>query len=217
MKTFILLLFLIVLNNTFLLGQPYYFYVDTIKLEPQFPKTNDSIFIIASGDLSDTGSYVDSTYFETLNDEINITIDCGSGPGYPVFVPHDEIISLGFLDAGDYHINLYGLGLGDFVDDTTQYYFSVEESSSTIEIIDNKEILRIFPNPINDSRLKFEAENKRVIKEIYIYNSQSILCYSNNNINSVNYTIWISDWASGVYFVHYKIRDKSGVEKFVIR
>jgi len=206
-----------VFYNVLLLSQPYYFYVDSIKLEPQFPTTNDSIYIIASGDLSMTGSYVDSTYFEIIDNEIYITIDCGQNSGYMVFVPHDEIISLGFLNTDDYHINLSGIGLGDFVEDTTQYYFGVEESSSTSEIPDNNEILRLFPNPINDSRLKFETVSKRLINEIYIYSSQSKLQYYNTDINANNYTIWISDWAAGVYIVHYKINYKSGIEKFVIR
>ncbi|NOR87869.1 MAG: hypothetical protein GQ527_09690, partial [Bacteroidales bacterium] len=78
-----------------------YFAIDNIFLDPENPNTQDSVGIILSGDLTSTGSYIDTAFFEIIDNEIFITIDCNSTGGYQMLIDHEKTINLGLLPSGD--------------------------------------------------------------------------------------------------------------------
>jgi len=107
-----------------------YFYAESISIDPVNPTDQDPVTITVSGNLSSTASQVDSTSFALAGIELSLKLYCSTGIGIPVLTPHSEPIQVGLLDAGDYHIQLSGPGLGNFVSDTTQFYFTVASTVS---------------------------------------------------------------------------------------
>lgn len=145
-----------------------YFYIESININPPSPTVMDMITIDLVGNLSSSGSFVQSTSYALFGFELNLTVDCGSGIGLPVLTPHTESIPLGgLLPAGNYHINLNGIGAGDFVSDTTDYYFTVSGTTS-IEDPESDENLR-FSMPPGSSELSVWAPSNEEVQRIQLF------------------------------------------------
>lgn len=140
MKKILFLLAIGLLSNV-VFSQTYY-YIDSLSVVPENPGSTDNIEISVYGSFSDGSIVMDSTDFEIIGYEIYLHFYVQStGIGVPVLVPHDELFSIGSLPVGDYHINLEGNFVGDFVVDTTQKYFTVvddlgiEEPSNSAKVL----------------------------------------------------------------------------------
>ena len=113
MRNLYLILFFVLSLPTVLIGQTY-FYVNSITVDPVAPTTQDVVTVSLAGDLSSSGAYVSSTSFSVIGSVVYLTVDCADPGGLAVLVPHTEQIQLGTLAAGNYTIQLSGVGLGDF-------------------------------------------------------------------------------------------------------
>jgi len=126
-----------------------YFSVDNILLNPDNPTTQDSVKIVLSGYLSSTGVYIDTVFYEIIDNEIFISVDCNTTGGFQMLIDHEEIINLGLLPIGNYQIHLSGTFLGDNISDPDQYFFSVTDFTGLyLDNSINNELI-IFPNPSN--------------------------------------------------------------------
>lgn len=208
-------LFILLFSITGLFCQTY-FYADTITIEPVMPTDEDSISIIVSGSLSDTGSQIDSVGFNVIGNELFISMNCSSVGGFQVIVPHEETINIGMLEAGDYHINLQGIGLGDFITDTTQYYFYVCDEIAVPEIPGHDKFIRIYPNPVVDKKLNIYITEFIKGLDISIYNSEGRVFYTNNRISIDQIGINVTGWQQGVYFICFEWKGRKDVEKLVV-
>lgn len=113
-----------------------YFYARAIVVNPAAPNTSDNITLDIYGDYSASNSVITSTAFSVNGFEIDLTLNCASpGIGSTVLVPHTESVTIGSLPAGNYHINLIGTALGDFVIDTLDYYFTVSGPTTIAELV----------------------------------------------------------------------------------
>lgn len=110
-----------------------YFYASAITIDPVIPTVNDNITVNVFGDLSNPSSYVQNKSFAVNGFEIDVVMDCATGIGIGVLVPHTESLPIGMLPAGNYHINISGTALGDFIIDTTDYYFTVSGATGVAE------------------------------------------------------------------------------------
>jgi len=76
--------------------------------------------------------------------------------------------------------------------------------------------LLVYPNPLNGNKLFIETNNKALIDEVRIYDSNAKLLQFINNIKSNKYSISTSKLPSGLYIIYYKSQNKSSMEKFII-
>lgn len=121
-----------------LLGLPYaghaqtYFYVDQIAVDPAAPTDQDNVQLEVSGNLSSTGSYVDTAFATATGFGIQLTINAANtgGIGIPVLVPHTETIVLGQLAAGTYTVTIAGSSVDDSAP-TAQHSFTVTGGTAT--------------------------------------------------------------------------------------
>jgi hypothetical protein len=169
-----------------------YFSVDDIFLNPDNPTTHDSVKIVLSGNLSSTGAYVDTAFFEIIDHEVNITVNCNTYGGFQVIVEYEKIINLGLLPSGDYHINLSGEFFDDQVSDPNQYLFNVSGFSGVHQ---EKKVnqINIFPNP-SSGVFHFDDSD---IASIELYNNTGKLLFSIEQKNTID----IRHLPDGVYFI----------------
>jgi len=169
-----------------------YFSVDDIFLNPENPTTHDSVNIVLSGNLASTGAYIDTVFFEIIDHEVNITVNCNTDGGFDMIVEYEKIINLGLLSSGNYHINLSGEFFDDQVSDPDQYLFSISDFSGLHQ---EKKVnqIKIFPNP---SSGVFHIDDSD-ITNIELYNNTGKLLF----IIEQNNTVDIQQLPDGVYFI----------------
>ena len=169
-----------------------YFSVDDIFLSPNTPTTHDSVNIVLSGNLASTGAYIDTAFFEIIDHEVNITVNCNTDGGFDMIVEYEKIINLGLLPSGDYHINLSGEFFGDQVSDPNQYLFSVSDFSGVHQEKKTNQMI-IFPNP---SSGVFHIDDSD-ITNIELYNNTGKLLFSIEQNNTID----IQHLPNGIYFI----------------
>lgn len=129
-------LLFVLLGNVALQAQTY-FYIGSIEVAPAEPTTEDAITIRLHGDLSNTGSSINSVSHILMGNIVHITVQATSGPGLDVLVPHSEEIMIGNLPAGPYGILVDGAFILDSAPEF-QHGFNVSgaggEDCSTLEV-----------------------------------------------------------------------------------
>jgi hypothetical protein len=190
-----------------------YFYVDAITTDPATPTVLDMIDINLIGNLSNSSSSVQSTGFAVSGTEIDLLVDCTSGIGLPVLTPHTETINIGSLPAGTYHINLSGTGLGDFVSDTTDYYFTVSGTTGLPDY-EQVEFTCQYHNLTNILFLS-AAVNQR-IEMVQIFNMQGQLVLASRGNNEQSMHVPVPDDLTGTFIVRVRTADLEWSDIFII-
>lgn len=188
----IAIIFALVLYSSLSFGQVY-FSVEEVHLSPENPNTHDSVEIVLTGFLSNTGAYVDNTSFEIIDDEVFITVNCNTNGGFAMLIDHEVVMNLGLLQSGDYHINLAGVNFGDNVSEPSQYLFSISEFTNTHfenNIVDK---INVFPNPSSGI---FYLDNSDILR-IEIFNNTGKLV----SIPNEKHMIDLSHFPDGIYYM----------------
>jgi|GEM_PF-3938275 len=122
MKQFLFILFALA---TISAQSQTYCYINAIEVTPNPSTTEDEISLHVFGDFSNTASHIVSHTITVSGNDVFLDINCDSGFGASVLVPFDTVFTVGMLSAGDYVIELGGDFLGDFIEDPSDYEFTV--------------------------------------------------------------------------------------------
>lgn len=204
----ILFLSILFIINIFGFGQSY-FMIENLYVEPENPDTRDTVSVILSGVLADSGSRIDTTYSYTEGFEVFINVESSSTGGFQVTSDRDEGVQIGFLNAGSYHINLILDGAMDNINDTSQYYFEVTPYAQIPEQESNTLPFVFYPNPCKD--FLFTRNQSSLIKTVDVFDLEGKMIQSFTHVFEID----ISSYPPGVYILRGNTTAKSFTQKIV--
>ena len=150
---------------------------------------------------------------DILNPSGTITLDAGAGAEAYLWSTGATEQSIDVMDEGTYSVTV-----------TTHFGCEVEDEIilgldvSTQNIVDNT-FIKVYPNPSRDQVTIewLDYQHSDYLLEIYDVNGQLKSLIENNQSGKINQQINIQDWASGMYFLKFKMADKIFVERLVVQ
>ncbi len=86
--------------------------------------------------------------------------------------------------------------------------------STYIQSQRDETLFTTYPNP-NNGMLTLKFSNHQV-NNIKIYNSQGVMCYQSFNIRQPDYTIDMSSYANGIYFISVEVNNQVLIKKLIL-
>jgi len=195
-------------------AQAWFQHIDSLKIIPSNPTTEDTIKLISYCMLGYFVQY--DTSFISSNDSLVYvyTYYFDPDPLAETYDPLIDTISIGQLNAEVYKIKqlLFVRYLYPNNPDTSQYYYidsdSIEFIITSVESMSCQDNINIFPNPVSNF-VNIEINNKSTQKnyKIEITDIKGQTIFSKSNVrNSIQ--IDLSDYMAGIYFISVKHQDK---------
>jgi hypothetical protein len=155
------------------------FWIDSVRVYPANPTTNDSIHVLIAGKFIDTGVRISNVVTSISTDTVMLDFYETYCSGFNVLVPFDTTVNIGLLAAGNYVIRYRGIIDTNTVDTMNCYivpgfipfdsvFVNITVLPTGIESVELQNEIKIFPNPVSGS---FTIENRNApIARIEIYN-----------------------------------------------
>ncbi len=86
------------------------------------------------------------------------------------------------------------------VSDINSGFYLVKSSTLSLENTRNPDELKIYPNPVRGSYLNILTD-RNSIETLKVYNAFGQLIYNKDNINDTNFSLNVSAFASGMYYI----------------
>jgi hypothetical protein len=187
-----------------------YMYVEDVLITPESPAlTTDEMSIQVLGNFSNPGAFLmdHSVTVDGFTVQLELNADHDGGIHTDVLVPFDTTIVLGMFEPGEYHVDLSGTYMGDFVSDTSKFNFVIEEAE-TDGVIENEGVPRvqIYPNPTADL-LTVNYYNWQVNSQIQLIAMDSKVVLT-TQIASESTEMNLSSFENGAYLI--RIFDAKG-------
>jgi len=203
---------LLILFFFLLCSKAYTSSIDSLKIIPNNPTSQDEVMIICKYVLPQSSCKLDSFTFSISNNEINIDADHSMGSAmFPCYNSSDTI-SLGNLAIGNYTLRyiLFAYSGSVFYDsDTANINFTVTENSGIDDKKGVHQNISIYPNPVQ-TELFIDAipigSEYRIINSVGAEVKKG--AYEGNSIP-------VSDFGQGIYFIQIQTSERLYQAKFV--
>jgi hypothetical protein len=174
---------------------------------PPFPAV-----VVAPTALSVSMSVVDATTPGGNNGSVSATVSGGTAPYTYQWSVAGAGSSINGLTAG-----AYSVAVTDANGCLITAGATVGDPTGTVDIADLGK-LEIAPNPTSDfCNISIELNNASdVILDIYAANGQSVKRYINSNVTSAQYSIDMSNFASGVYMAKFVIGNQVITKQIIV-
>ena len=184
--------------------------IDSLKIIPTIPNTNDTVKVIGYVTYPNSPCYLINSSINFIDSTIKLTVShYDSINVWPAVCNSTDTLSVGVLNNGTYEVN-YHL-VSDTAPQTTYdidtIFFTVQQASGISPVYFSDQIIIVYPNPATNEITLNLKTCLTSSKEIYIYSAfgQKIKTIR-TNMNKIN--IYISNLTEGIYYI--KITDGQG-------
>ena len=188
--------------------------IDSLKIIPEIPTTNDTVKIISYTSFVTSYCSLDSSSVTLEKDTVNISAWHIVGPLLAVCNSIDTL-TIGRLNFGNYELYyeiLHSYSKRSYGIDTIAFTVQFPNNVRHIEKLSTK--LKIYPNPATGN-LTVSSVNF-IIQNIALFDLTGNCLFQDCVIDNQNYTLNTSGFSPGVYLLKVETEKKKVVQKIVV-
>ena len=209
-KSFFIAAILLSFSLTYLIAGT----IDSLKIIPENPTTNDTVKIISYTSFLTSYCSLDSSSVTLKKDTVNISAWHNVGPRYMVCNSVDTI-SIGKLNFGNYKLYyeiIHSYSKRSYGIDTM--YFTVLLPSDVHHTKNLSTNLKIYPNPTTGNLTVSSV--KSIIRNIELFDLTGNCIFQDCTVENQNYTLNTIGFPPGVYLLKVEAKKERLVQKIVV-